>query len=173
MQPSLLPPMAGFVGPQAKLILVSSYVWNPGTFNFSKIRNPNQADQPCILHNPGINGIIRAEKATLTCTDLLHQHVAFTHLLQPTTSIPLVQRIWEKILPSLDQGRIVTKRGATRLTAMAILTCELWQDWCSVTLSALWSHNCEGSKKNFCHSFSLWPAGTAEKLPFKSCSLIT
>jgi hypothetical protein len=79
-----------------------------------------------------------------------------------------VQRIWEKILPSLDQGRIVTKRGATRLTAMAILTCELWQDWCSVTLSALWSHHCEGSKKNFSHCFSLWPAGTAQ-----SCSLIT
>ncbi len=35
----------------------------------------------CILHNPGINGIIRTEKAELTCTDLLHQHVAFIYLI--------------------------------------------------------------------------------------------
>jgi hypothetical protein len=52
---------------------------------------------------------------------------------------------------------------------MAPLTCELWQVWCSLIFSDLWSHHCEGSKKNSCHS---WPAGTAEKLPSKSCSLI-
>jgi hypothetical protein len=27
--------------------------------------------------------------------------------------------------------------------------------------------------KNSCHSFSLWPPGTAKELPFKSCTSIT
>jgi hypothetical protein len=50
-------------------------------------------------------------------------------------------------------------------------TCELWQFWCSLTFSDLWSHHCEGSVKNSCLSFSLWPPGTAKELPFKSCTL--
>jgi len=49
--------MAGFVGPQARV--------HPARFYFSTTRNPDQADQPYILHIPGINGIIRAEKAAL------------------------------------------------------------------------------------------------------------
>ncbi len=92
-------------------------------------------------------------------TDLLHQHIAFTYLLQPTTTIPALQRTWKEFLPSLDQGRIEIKREQqTRLTrtrAMALSTCELWQTvWCSLTFSDLWSHHCEGSKKNYRHSFS-------------------
>jgi hypothetical protein len=35
--------------------------------------NPDQADQPCILHVPGIDVIIRTEKAVLTfSTSILH-----------------------------------------------------------------------------------------------------
>ncbi len=42
------------------------------------------------------------------CSDLLHQHLALTYFLQPTTTTPPVQRTWKEILPSLDQGRITT-----------------------------------------------------------------
>jgi len=45
---------------------------------------------------------------------------------------------------------------------MAPLTCELWQVWCALTFSDLWSQHCEGSLKNSCHSFSVWPLGTGE-----------
>jgi hypothetical protein len=51
----------------------------------------------------------------------------------------------------------------TPTRAMAPLPFELWWVWCSVTFSDLWSHRCHGSKKNSCHSFSLWPPWTAEK----------
>jgi hypothetical protein len=44
-------------------------------------------------------------------TDLLHQHIALTYLLQPTTTIPPV--------PSLDQGRIATKRELRKKTPVA------------------------------------------------------
>jgi hypothetical protein len=49
-------------------------------------------------------------------TDLLHQHTAVTYLLQPTTTIPLVQRTWKEFLPSLDQGKIATKREVSKKT---------------------------------------------------------
>jgi hypothetical protein len=62
-----------------------------------------------------------------------------------------VQRTWKEFLPSLDQDRIDSNRErererererATRLTPkraarVAALTCELWQVWCSVTLSVI------------------------------------
>ncbi len=40
-------------------------------------------------------------------------------------------------------------------------------------LPILWSHHCKRSRKNFCHSFSLSPPGTTEKLSIKSCTFIT
>ncbi len=49
---------------------VSSYVWNSSAFHLSTTRNRDQAHQPCTLHIPGINSIIRTEKAA---TVLLHQ----------------------------------------------------------------------------------------------------
>jgi hypothetical protein len=53
-QQSLLPPMVGFVGPEARVLPESSYV----IFHLSTTRNPDQADdQPFILHVPGINGV--------------------------------------------------------------------------------------------------------------------
>ncbi len=58
----------------------------------------------CILHIPGIK---KYHKNKQSCTDLFHQHTAFTYLLEPTTTtIPPVQRTWKEFLPSLDQGRI-------------------------------------------------------------------
>ncbi len=50
-------------------------------------RNPDQADQPCILEIPAIN----YHKNSKSHTDL-HQHIVFTYLLQPTTTIPSVQK---------------------------------------------------------------------------------
>jgi hypothetical protein len=158
LQPSLLSTMASFISPQAKGIFVSSYVWNMGsTFHLSTTRYPDQADQSCILHIPGIDGIIRNRES---CNDLFHQHIAFTYLLHPTTIIPPVQRTSTKFLPSLDQ--VGTKRGQQDWHQQQLL----WLHWhvrCSVTFSDLWSHHCEGFKKNSCHGFSLWSAGTAER----------
>jgi hypothetical protein len=86
--------------------------------------------------------------------------------------ITLLQRMWKQFLPRFGPQYDSNHERTTRLIptrAMATLTCELWHEWCSVTFSALWSHHCEGSEKNSRHSFSLWPPGTAETLPFKSC----
>jgi hypothetical protein len=70
LRPSLLPLMVSSVGPQARVLPVSSYVWNAGTFHLSITRDPeDQADQTCLLHIWGINGIIRTDKS---CNDLLH-----------------------------------------------------------------------------------------------------
>ncbi len=44
LQPSLLPPMVRFVGPQARVLPVSFYVGNQATFHLSTTRNPNQAE---------------------------------------------------------------------------------------------------------------------------------
>jgi hypothetical protein len=73
-----------------------------------------------VFHIPGINRIIRTEQAALTFSFseiILSQHIALTYLLQPTTTIPPVQRIWKEFI-----------ERATRLTptiAMAPFTCEL------------------------------------------------
>ncbi len=114
LQLSLLPPLAGLVGPQARELPVSSCVWNPDTFHLSTTRDSHQSDQPCILHIPGINGIIRKAfsfvgKAALTFSTRI-LHLPFTYILQPTTTIPSVQRTWKEFLPSLDLGKTATKR---------------------------------------------------------------
>ncbi len=60
------------------------------------------------------------------CIDLLHQHIAITYLLQPTTNIPPVQRTSNEFLPRLDQDS--NQERVTRLTtrrAMVPSTCEL------------------------------------------------
>jgi len=49
-----------------KMLHVSYYVWNPGTFHLPTTKNPDKADQPCILWMPDK----RTERAT---TNLLHQ----------------------------------------------------------------------------------------------------
>jgi hypothetical protein len=65
---------------------------------------------------------------------------------------------WEK--------RLTPTRGVTPLTW------ELWQVFCSLSFSYLWSQHCEGSLKNSCHSFCVtlrdW-----KKLPAKLWTLIT
>jgi hypothetical protein len=43
-----------------------------------------------------------------SCTDLLHEHIALTYFLQPTTITPQVQKAWKEILHSLEQGKITT-----------------------------------------------------------------
>ncbi len=48
-------------------------------------------------------------KAALTFSTRI-LHLPFTYLLQPTTTIPSVQRTWKEFLPSLDLGKTATKR---------------------------------------------------------------
>jgi hypothetical protein len=60
--------MAGFIGPQ---VLPMS----------SCVQNPDQADQSCILHILGINGIIRTEKAALTFSISILHLTTFSSLL--------------------------------------------------------------------------------------------
>ncbi len=43
-------------------------------------------------------------------TDLVHQHIASTYLLQPTTTILPAQRTWKNFCQQLHHGRITTKR---------------------------------------------------------------
>ncbi len=68
LQLSVLPPMAAFIGPQ---VLPMS----------SCVQNPDQADQSCILHILGINGIIRTEKAALTFSISILHLPTFSSLL--------------------------------------------------------------------------------------------
>jgi hypothetical protein len=71
-------------------------------------RNPDQADQPCILDIPAIN----YHKNSKSHTDL-HRHIVFTYLLQPTTKIPPVQKnSCQRFGPQQDSKQ----ERATRLT---------------------------------------------------------
>jgi hypothetical protein len=76
--------------------------------------------------NPGMNGIIRTEKAALTFSISILHLPTFSSLLLLSHHCKGPEK---KFLPSLDQGRIATKREQqTRLTRtrdMALFTCEL------------------------------------------------
>jgi hypothetical protein len=91
-----------------------------GYLSFVYNQNPDQADQPCILHIPGVDNIIRTEKAALGFS----MQIAFTYLLQPATTIPPEQRTWIEFLQSLDQGKITTKRVQQEWEQQ-----ELWYHW--------------------------------------------
>jgi len=168
LQQSLLPPMVGFIDPQAKVILVSSYVWNLGTFHLSTTRNPNQGNQSCILQQPTHTWY---HKNRETCTDLLHKYIAFTYLSPAFYYYPTIAKDMKRISAKFKQWQDINQEREkgllTPTRAMAPLTCKLWQDWISVTFPDLWSHRCEGSKKNSRHSFSISPAGTAFKTSLK------
>jgi hypothetical protein len=107
----------------------------------------------------------------------LSQHIAFTYVLQPTVTTPPVQRVWEEFLPKFRPWQDGNQERATKIDTNksygSIDMWTLWQSWCPVTFSDPWSPPCKGSKKNSHHSFSLWPRGTVEKLPIKSCTFIT
>jgi hypothetical protein len=76
-------PIVGFVSPQPRVLHVSPYVCNPGTFHLPPTVIAYQADQSCIRHIQCINAIIRTEKATLTLISerTLSQSIVFTYLL--------------------------------------------------------------------------------------------
>ncbi len=103
--------------------------------------------------------------------DLLHQRENFAKancILLTFSSLLLLSRQCKETdknsCQRLDHDRIATKESATRLTptrARAALTCELWQDWYSVTFSGLWSHHCEGSERT--------PATVSLSLTFRRC----
>jgi len=114
---------------------------------------------------------IKTKILSVSCVFLCLKSKYLSFIYYPTSAKDL-----KKISAKFRQWQDINQERATGLTptrAMAPLICELWQDWYSVTLSDLWSHHCAGSGKNSRHSFSLWPVGTALKLPFKSCNLIT
>ncbi len=127
---------------------------------YSHIKNLYQYVQCPVLQN--FCCLVAVTVAAKLCCVILHSI--------SSVSIPPAQRSWQEFLPKFRQWHDSNQDRATWLTptrAMVLLTCESWQDWCSVTFSDLWSNHCEGSKRNSCHSFSLWPPGTAEKLPIK------
>jgi hypothetical protein len=109
LQPSLLPPMVAFIGPQAKAILVPSYFEISVPFHLSITINLDQADQSCILHDPDTNGIKESRKPHFTSPSAyciyLHQH-----LLPLTITIPPVQGPEKDFCQSSDHCRIAIKR---------------------------------------------------------------
>ncbi len=160
-EPSLLSPMVGLVL-NLEFFLCLLMFENLGTFHLSTSRSLDQADQPCILYIPGINAVMWTAKSALTFSiseRILSQHIAFTTF----SSILLLS--WQckgsemNFCQSLDHGRTTTKRESNKIDtdrSMSPLTCEFWQDSCSVTFSDLWFHYCKGSKKNSGHS--LYPS---------------
>jgi len=75
-----------------------------GYLSFCYNKDPGQADQPCILHIPGITIIIRTEKG---CSDLLHQHIASS---QDYYNYPTSANDVKELLPTFSHGMITTKR---------------------------------------------------------------
>ncbi len=70
-----------------------------------------------LTSHPGINVIKRIEKAALTfpiSKSIILEHIAYTYIFQHTTILP-VQRTLKGFLPSLDQGKIATKRDQQEL----------------------------------------------------------
>ncbi len=94
-------------------------------------RNPDQADQPCIFHRPGIDAVMRIEKTTMTFSiseRIFSQHIVFTYLLQHTSTVQPVQRISKGFLQKYRPWQDSNQARATTSTptrAIAPLTCEL------------------------------------------------
>ncbi len=75
-------------------------------------RNSDQANQPC-THQRQKYYLYKNKES---CTDILHQQIAFTYLLQPYSTIPPVQRTWKEFW-----GRTTSKRKQQQQ--------ELWLHW--------------------------------------------
>ncbi len=129
-------------------------VWNLGTFHLPTTRNPDEADnQPCILHIPGINAIVRTENSFIS-------KIANSYIVQPPTSIWPVQKVWKEFLPkSLDHNRKESKQINTtnKKSDGSIDSWTLTRSLMdvSLTFSHLCDpiHHCEGSEKNSRHKF--------------------
>jgi hypothetical protein len=136
-----------------KMLHVSYYVWNPGTFHLPTTRNPDQTDQPCILWMPDI----RTGRAA---TDLLHQWEFFQcilHLISFSSPLLLTHQFKgskKSFYQSSDHHRIAAKREQ--------------QDWHSQELWLHWHVNSDkvdvklpsvmcDPTKNYCHNLFLWP----------------
>ncbi len=138
---------------------VSSYVGNMGAFCLATTGDPDQTDQPCNLHIPGINVIIRTDwlywpspSVREFCHSILHL-LAFSSLLLLSHQC---KRSLKNFCKSLDHGRIASKREQQDWHQPALWQLH-WHVKCGridVTFSDLWSHHCEGSRKNSCHHFS-------------------
>jgi hypothetical protein len=90
-----------------------------GYLSFVYSRNLGQVDQPWSPHNPGTNGIIRKEKATLTFSiNILH----LTY--RATATIPPVQRTWKEIFAKFSPVQDSHQERATQWHQQ-----ELWLHW--------------------------------------------
>jgi hypothetical protein len=126
LQRSQLPPMAGFIGPQAKMLPVSPCVWNLDTFRLSTTRNADQADQPCVLRIPGMNGIIRTQKAAQTFISILHlPTLSSLRLLSHQCKGP--EKNFCRFRPEQDG----IQERATRFTAIALVAIALESTSCA------------------------------------------
>jgi hypothetical protein len=126
LQRSQLPPMAGFIDPQAQLLPMSSCVWNLDTFRLSTTRNADQADQPCILHIPGMNGIIRTQKAAQTFISILHLPTfSSLRILSHQCKGP------EKNFCQFRPGHDGIQEWTTRFTAIALVAIALESTTCA------------------------------------------
>jgi hypothetical protein len=104
--------MAGFIGPQARV--------HPARFYFSTTRNPDQADQPCVLHIPGINDIIRTEKAALPSPSAYCIYLPSPAYYYYPTSAKDLKRISAKFRPGQDSNQERARR-LTPTRAMPLL----------------------------------------------------
>lgn len=103
----------------------------------------DQTDQPCDSLHPRCTCYHMKRESQ---NDLLHQRENFAKancILLTFSSLLLLSRQCKETdknsCQRLDHDRIATKESATRLTptrARAALTCELWQDWYSVTFKS-------------------------------------
>ncbi len=98
LPPSLLLPMEGFVGPEARVPLVSFYAWNQGTLHSpitKNPKNPNQANQPWLPHSSGRPCC----KDWGNHIDILHQEIETKSIHLLWSVIPPLWRIWKEFPP--------------------------------------------------------------------------
>ncbi len=105
--------------------------------------NPDQADQPCILHIPGIDVIIRTEKAVLTFS------ISILHLLKRE------QQDWHQQKQLWLHQHVNSDRIDVQLPSLI----------CNPTIAM--------DPKEFLPKFISLMSRNCRKLPFKSFSLIT
>jgi len=115
---TLLPPMVGFVAPQARLLPASAYVWNPGTLQLTTTKNPDQAKQPYNLQISGINAIRRIHIAGLG----VRVNYCMTHMLHQWENFVTTYCIW-LLLPAYYQYPVSAKTLKRVLQQL-----RLWQD---------------------------------------------
>jgi hypothetical protein len=166
--------MVGYVGPQARVLSLSSYVWNLGTLHFPTTRNPDQADQ--LMHSPHPR-CQWYHKYRESCTDLLYQWENFVtayciYLHSPPYYYPTSTRS-EKVqtMPSYqptESNKIDNKKSYGSID-MWILIGLMFNYLLQSMIPPLWR-----IQKELPPQFlSLTSRNCRKASPIKSCTLIT